>query len=629
MLDSFRKASKSWLAKGLLGLLIVSFGAWGIGDFITGGGDAPPAIVVGETEIGTAALRNEFNREVNQLRQRLGSDFTAEQAIQLGFLDRAIGRVVTEVAQTQAARAWSMTAPDSVVARAITNDPTFHDASGSFDRALFENVLAANGLTEARFAEQVRGDLVRQALMGPVAAGAHMSESVISDLDRHRNQARVGTVVSLRLAEAPEPTGAPDAAALDAIYQDNIEAFTAPEYRAVTAIVLGLDDARPLVSISEEAIQAEYEARLDSFTTPDTRTVAQVLADDQETAQAVADAVRRGDPLDAAAAEAGAPAPIDLGEVTRDALPAAQAEAVFALAEGGVSDPVESPFGWHVFVVRAITPGDVQTLDAVRDDIREDLIRAQASDALYDLSVDLDDTLGGGATLEEAAETLGLTLLEIPAVDRQGRSPAGTPVADLPEAPAFLNTAFSREAGETTLMQETDTGYFVLRVDGVTPAAPRPLEAVRDGVVELWARARKTDILRETAEAVQAAAREGRTLQGAAEAVGTAAPAMLPAVRRNGAPITEGAEAPPRALVQALFSLDEGETRIVETADAVHVVQLAEVRNSGGTAAETREATRDAVTNAMANDLYIVFTDALSRQQGVEINRAVIESAFQ
>jgi len=628
MLDSFRKASKSWLAKGLLGLLIVSFGAWGIGDFITGGGDAPPAITVGDTEISPAALRSELNREVNRLRQRLGSDFTTEQAIQLGFLDRAIGRVVTDVVQTQTAQAWGMTAPDAVVAQAIMTDPNFQKDDGTFDRALFQSILAANSMTESRFTEQARGDMVRAALMGPVNEAAHAPDAMVTALDRHRNEVRVGELVSLSIADAPEPDTEPDPAALEEIYNANIAAFTAPEYRAVTAIVLGHDDARPLVSISDAAIQAEYEARQDEFTTPETRSVVQVLTDSAETAQAVVDAVRAGATLAEAAAEAGAPAPIDMGEVAPESLPPTQSGAVFALAEGTVSDPVKSAFGWHVFQVQTITPGGTQPLDAVRDQIRDELVAHKVTDALYTLSVDLDDALGAGATLEQAAESLNLDLLTIPAVDSQGLAPDGTPVATLPEAPGFLSTVFNSETGEQTLMQETGDGYFVLRVDEVTPSAPRPLETVRDQVAALWTHDRKAEAVRGQAEDILAAVGEGRTLQGAAEAVGAPAPSPLPAVRRNGEVVNSDAEAPPRQIVTALFGLEQGASRIVETAGQVDILRLAEITDTAAETAATRAETEASLSDAIANDLYIQFTDALSREQGVTINRAVIESAF-
>jgi peptidyl-prolyl cis-trans isomerase D len=627
MLDSFRKASKSWFAKGLLGLLILSFGAWGIGDFLTGGGGQTPAITVGDTPIGTGVLREELNREVSALRDQLGQDISTEQAIQFGFLDRAIGRVVTQATQIETARDWGMVVPDAVVARTIKADPNFAGEDGRFDRQLFERLLAANRLTESQFADQVRRSLLQTALSAPAAEAAHAPEGLVEDFDRHRNEARAGEVVSLSVADAPAPSEAPDEATLEQLYQDNLETFTAPEYRAVTAIVLTLAQARPLVTVSDEAIREAYHARSHEFSAPETRTVDQVVAEDEQTAQAVVDAVRAGRTLTDAAAEAGAPAPVAMGEVTPDTLPQDQSRAVFSVPEGQVSDPVESAFGWHVFHVRSVTPEATRPLEEVRDEIRAALVDEQAGDALYDLSVDLDDALGGGATLEEAAQALDLPLLSLEAVDRQGLGPNGTPVPDLPEAPAFLEAAYSAKPGEQTLMRETGTGYFVLRVDDVIPPAPRPLEDVRARVEALWVDQRKAEATRARAEAIRDAASEGRTFAGAAETVGATVEA-LPAVRRDGRAVEDGETPPPEDLARPLFTMNEDGIRIVDSGDVIHVLHLIEIDRAAGGTAETLAQTEQVLRESIADDLFVQFTDALSRAQGVEINRAVIESAF-
>ena len=50
MMDSMRKAAKSWVAKLLIGLLAVSFGVWGIADVFTGveGTRIPSLLASGE-----------------------------------------------------------------------------------------------------------------------------------------------------------------------------------------------------------------------------------------------------------------------------------------------------------------------------------------------------------------------------------------------------------------------------------------------------------------------------------------------------------------------------------------------------------------------------------------------------
>jgi len=637
MLDSFRKASKSWLAKALLSLLIVSFGAWGIGDFLTSGGEAPPAIVVGDVHVGTEYLRTEFNRDVSALRQRMGGSLTTEQAIQLGLLDRTIGRVITDITLSQTAADWGIVVPDTAVAKAIRETPAFQSgdtqADRHFDRALYERLLALNGLSEKDYVQSVRNDLIHATVTEPVVAGATAPAALVDALYRFHHEMRAGESVAVTIADMPLPEAGPDDSTLETLYQDNLDRFTAPEYRAVTAIVLGEDQARSHITISDEAIAEAYAQRQEEFTQPDRRLVSQVLVGDEATAQAVVDAARAGADLATAAAEAGAPAPKDMGEVAPGSLPGDLGAAVFALDVGAVSDPVKSAFGWHVFRVRDDRPGGVQPLDAVRDTLREELVQQRVMDTLYDLSVQVDDALGGGATLEQAAESLGVDLLTVEAVDAQGNGPDGQPVPGLPEASGFLSTVFSADDGETSLMQETGRGYFVVRIDSTTPAAPRPLEAVRDQLMALWAQRQQETRANDVAKRIAAAAGEVSTLEAAAGVEGLSV-APLPAVYRDGRAVDPDSRPIPGQLVQALFDMDKGDLRVVEAGSAVYVVRLTQITQGGEGAGDGDDtaAAKDTLArqlgSAIADDLYVEFTDALSRRLGVTVNRPVIQDAF-
>ena len=54
MLGSFREKILSWGAKVLFGLLIISFGLWGIGDYNISGSNANDAIA----EVGAASVKD-------------------------------------------------------------------------------------------------------------------------------------------------------------------------------------------------------------------------------------------------------------------------------------------------------------------------------------------------------------------------------------------------------------------------------------------------------------------------------------------------------------------------------------------------------------------------------------------
>ena len=63
MLSSMRKSASSWIVRFLLFLLVLSFGVWGICDFLTGHVVTSVATVGGE-KITAAAFQNAYRRIV-------------------------------------------------------------------------------------------------------------------------------------------------------------------------------------------------------------------------------------------------------------------------------------------------------------------------------------------------------------------------------------------------------------------------------------------------------------------------------------------------------------------------------------------------------------------------------------
>src|SRR5262245_43962902 len=93
MLNSLRQGAASWIVKILLGLLVLSFAAWGIGDMFP---IRTPTWVakVGDTGIDRQQLDQAYRREMQRLQQMFGGKLDNEQARKLGFLDQTVKQLV-------------------------------------------------------------------------------------------------------------------------------------------------------------------------------------------------------------------------------------------------------------------------------------------------------------------------------------------------------------------------------------------------------------------------------------------------------------------------------------------------------------------------------------------------------
>jgi peptidyl-prolyl cis-trans isomerase D len=177
MLNTLRKGASTWVAKILIGLLMLSFAVWGINDIFTGyRGDA--LITVGKTEVPGESFRTAFQSEMQRVGQRIGRPLTMDEARGLGLDGQIIGQLVTQAVMDEKGREVGLSMTDAAVANSIVTDPNFTSSNGSFDRFYFENVLRNIGLSEAQFAAERRSELVRQALGEAVVSGIPAPETL-------------------------------------------------------------------------------------------------------------------------------------------------------------------------------------------------------------------------------------------------------------------------------------------------------------------------------------------------------------------------------------------------------------------------------------------------------------------
>src|SRR5262245_33255889 len=83
MMDFIRNNLKdSIFIKAFLGLLMISFGIWGVGDFIgTSGLDPAVAVQVGKTTIRSEEFRRRYTQEIDRLRASMGPEAIAQEGI--------------------------------------------------------------------------------------------------------------------------------------------------------------------------------------------------------------------------------------------------------------------------------------------------------------------------------------------------------------------------------------------------------------------------------------------------------------------------------------------------------------------------------------------------------------------
>lgn len=621
MLDVFRKASRTWVVKVLFMMLALSFVAWGVGDVIRGGRGRGPAIEVGRTGVTAAEVQSEFKREVDRLQPLYGGKLSSEEARKMGVMDRVVQSVITRTLIDESARALKLASVDEPILRKVAANPAFRGLNGQFDREAFRARLSRAGLTEEGFLRTERANQIRTQMVEALSGTVRPPSAMATPLIGWREERRIAETALIADATLPLPA-APDAATLDAFYHDNQARFMAPEYRALSVLLLRPADLAASIDIDEVMVHDAYRQRIEDFTTPERRQIAQIIVDGSADVSRAYELLGHGKDL-AAIAKALGKDILDLGQVEKRDLPEGLAEAVFKLKAGETGQPVKTALGWHIVRVGAIQPGRVAAFADVRGQIEKDLRREKALDSLSDVATKLEDALGGGATLEEAASRFSLKLLKLPAVDAQGRDANGRPIADLPHSDQFLDVAFHTDASiESPLTEVPNDGYFLLRVDGVTPPAPRPLASIRAEAIGLWQAERRHEAALDKARHLAERTKAGDSFAAIAAGAGLKVETSKPLTRD---PAQGGGM--PASLVRDLFAADPNEVIVAPQPGGVALARIVRIVPFDPAASPAvNDADRRRVAQALANDIAEQYVAALNASIGVKLDKSQLSS---
>ena len=491
MLRGIHKATSNWFGKAVMaavmGLLVVSFAIWGIGDIFRGFG-LNSALKIGNTEISIEQFRQYYTERLQQLSRQVGRPITPDQARATGIDRQVLSQLVAETTLDQQAKALRLGIGNDEIASRITNDPSFRGLNGLFDRTRFVEVIRQAGFTEGRFVEEQRRVILRRQIALSIGGEFNVPVTAMAALNQYQNEKRAIEYLALGPAQAGD-IPAPTPELLSKFFEERKVLFRAPEYRKITLLSMSPADLAKPDAVSDADAKTYYEQHKASYGTPERRELHQIIFPNPEEAAAAHERIAKGASFADLAKERGLKdSDTDVGMVTKaEVIDPAVADAAFALKADEVSTPVQGRFGTVLLQVGKIEPGNQKTYEEVAPQIKREIAENRAKTEIGNLRDKFEDERAAGATLAETAKKLGLKSRTIDAVDRSGRGPDGKPIADLPKSPDAIAAGFGSDVGvDNDPLQLPNGGYLWYDVTGITPARERTLDEVKDQVETRW-----------------------------------------------------------------------------------------------------------------------------------------------
>jgi len=609
---------------GVLGLIVISFAIWGIGDIFRGFGMSTVA-KVGRTEIGIEQFRSYYNERLQQFGRQLRRAITPDQARALGLERQFIAQLVAETILDERARQLKLGISDAEIARRITSDPAFQGPSGKFDRLRFEQIIRQAGYTEPRFVAEQRRLTLRREITASIGGGIKTPQTLLAAVNRFQNEQRDVEIIALGPAQAGEVAN-PSPDVLTKYFNERKALFRAPEYRKLVLLTLSASDLAGRSSASEEEARRYYEEHKDSFGPPERRRVLQIVFPNVDDARAASERISKGATFAQLAAERGLKdSDIDLGTVAKTGIidPAISA-AAFALKEGEVSAPVQGRFGTVLLQVTKIEPGAARKFEEMEPQIKQEIATNRAKAEINSLRDKIEDERAGGASVAEAAKKLGLTSTTIPAIDRSGRAPDGSKVTDLPQGIDAVSAAFASDVGvDNDPLQIAGGGGFVwYEVAGITPSHERGLDEVKDQVESRWRDDEIAARLKSKSDEMLAKVKAGASLAQVAQENATKVETVAGLQRGH------ASDKAPGTVVAAAFTTAKGSVVNIEGDKPTerYIVRVTEVSDPTlDVNSPDMQRVDDTVRQAMTEDMLTEYVARLETDIGVSINQAVLE----
>jgi peptidyl-prolyl cis-trans isomerase D len=526
-------------AKWIMGVVAVLFVGWmiyGYGMDIAGRG-ARATTAVGrvnsrsiEATTFYSAVRNEQERRRQQGQpiattldeQRQLEDAVFDELVQSILLRDELHRRGITVSDEEIVQAARTTPPPEIMqAEQFQTD-------GQFDLQKYQRFIASSAdpnfllALEARY----RDEIPRLKLFEQVTAGVSVSDAAIWRDYRDRNDSVTVMVLQLTAAAVTLDSGAVTEAAIGQYYQRHRAEFERPAVAYLSYVTVPRQ-AEPGDSVAAreraEAIRREILGGAD-----------------------FADVAARESADSGSRAQGG-----DLGDVPRGSFVPQFEQAALALRPGQLSEPVLTPFGFHVIRLESRTDSTLHARHVLIpiEPMGEHLARIEAQADTLDLFAAEQER---PQALDDVAARLGLPVAQAPPVPEGDRLHLGRYILADPGIWAFSGP----RAGETSPVIETEFAYYVFRLDSLFPSGVPPLEQIRAEVARRADEENRRAALGDLATGIAQEIAGGRSLEAIAEARGLTARTLGPFTRYQPPPAFQGAP----AVVGAAFGLRVGET---------------------------------------------------------------------
>ncbi|MEY2622503.1 MAG: hypothetical protein RIT26_2323 [Pseudomonadota bacterium] len=408
---------------------------------------------------------------------------------------------------------------DQRLANWLQQDPNIaglRKPDGSIDVERYRQLAAAQGLTPEGLEERLRQDMSQRQVINGVIETSIFPEA-LADLtiaaffERREIQMARFSTADHRASLKPGPDD------LKAYLDKHAARYQSPQKADIEYVLLDLASIEKDIALPEADLRTYFEQNQQALSAKEERRASHILinapkgmpeaerAKAREKAQSLLDQVKKQPKQFAALARQHSQDPGSAGQggdldyFARGAMVKPFEEAAFALSVGGISELVESEFGFHIIQLTDIRKPKGQTFEQARPNLEKELRRQQAQRKFAEAAEQFSNLVYEQSdSFKPVAERLKLTVQTANGVTPQsrGQAPWANPrvLAALfgPESTERKRNIDAIEIGPNQLLSARLTQY--------SPARALTLDEAKEVISRDWVQERAAELARKQGE---------------------------------------------------------------------------------------------------------------------------------
>lgn len=341
-----------------------------------------------------------YESHSEQLKRQYGEDYNASA---LRVANSVLDRLIDDRILYLEAKELGLQATDEEVVEYFDKLEFLKDKDGNFSEETFRNFLRRSQYTESALQEEVRRIISVQRLRDLINQTTFASSKAV-EMDYKIAESKINVEyikvssdqLDMEISAEEKAEFLKQEAAQERIkawYESHKSDYSKKEKVKARHILVGFKGSRNASSTAAKRSKADAEKRAKSL-------LAQVTASGANFTE-----IAKKETDDPSGKSNGG----DLGFFTRDAMVKEFSDAAFSLAEGSISDLIESPFGYHIIKVEGKQEASETSLDDAKDSIIEKFISQDKGPKLAEQRAqNLLDALNKNESIDESLQKYGL-----------------------------------------------------------------------------------------------------------------------------------------------------------------------------------------------------------------------------